>query len=181
MTGRGQGATPDTVVVVPSPVIPPPKSAESLYFDVARTRLTSQLAQIDSIDAKASTMFTIGSTVLPITASLLTADRDVIVDNFASKYALIAGAGFYIVLVVAFVLAYRLAKWDLRPALDQWKEITVDQEEERLQRWLGDGYVEAYLSNVPQLATKAKLVGVVLWSLALEAVCLTLAVLAPLF
>ena len=80
-----------------------------------------------------------------------------------------------------FVTAYRLAEWDTRPEVRQWKDITTEYEEPQLQRWLGDACVEAYLANVPQLRKKARLVGFALLCLAFEAVALTVAVLAPLF
>lgn len=157
------------------------KSADFLYFAVAQRRLDSQTAEIDTFDTKAAAIFTIGSAVLPVTASLLTASSHVLTDSALAKWALIAGAGFYVALVVVFVLAYRLAKWDTRPELDQWTKVTVGRYEDEICRWLGDAYIEAYQANLPQLRRKAALVGASLWLLAGEAAFLTLAVLFPLF
>jgi hypothetical protein len=157
------------------------KSAEALYCDVARARLNAQLAQVDTVDSKASAMFAIGSTILPITASLLAGERDVIADCAVAKYALVAGAAFYVALVGTFTWSYKLAQWDSRPELGQWKEITRGRQEEEMQRWLGDACVEAYQANKPQLEKKGRFVAAGLWCLALEAAALTVAVLAPLF
>ena len=156
------------------------RSAEALFYDVAMMRLNRQAAEIASIDGKASTMFTIGSTILPITASLLSTDRDTFTDCRVAMYSLVVGSAFYVALAVLFVLAYRLAKWDYRPELEQWRDVTLGRQEEEIQRWLGNACVEAYRANVPQLETKARLVGFSLACLAFEAVFLTVAVLAPL-
>ena len=159
----------------------PQPSAERLYFEVARARVGEQLANIESINAKAATMFTIGSTVLPITASLLSIERATVLDDLTSRWALGVGCGFYLLLVAAFVLSYRLGGWQTRPQLAQWRDVTVGRTEEEMQRWLGDAYVEAYLSNESQVRRKAALLSVVLWMLAGEAFALTVAVVAPLW
>lgn len=174
---RGQQAL---VVEVAAPQAPLP-TAERIFYEVARLRLDAQLARTNAFDARASTMFTIGSTVLPITTSLLTTERGDVLDDLTSRWALGAGCGFYILLVAAFVLSYRLAELDTRPELVQWREITVGRTEEQMHRWLGNACIEAYRSNEPQLRRKAALVGLVLWMLAGEATALTLAVLTPLW
>lgn len=125
-------------------------------------RLTAQLAQVDTIDTKGSALFTIGSTILPITASLLTADQAVVTNSTSAKVALVLGALLYIALVVVFLLSYRLAKWDSRPELEQWKSAIEDRLEEEMKQWLGDACADAYLSNTPQLRRKAALVGAAL-------------------
>lgn len=156
-------------------------SAEAIYYNVAMMRLNAQLTQVDTIDAKASAMFTIGSTILPITAALLTSDPNIVANCPVSKYALVAGSISYVVLVGAFTWSYRLAQWDSRPELGQWRTLTVGRREDEIQRWLGDACVAAYVANKPQLEKKARLVAAVLWCVAFEAAGLTVAVLAPLF
>ena len=44
----------------------------------------------------------------------------------------------YLVLVVAFVLSYRLGGWQTRPEFGQWQAITVGRTEEEMHQWLGD-------------------------------------------
>jgi len=164
----------------PTPAASPDRSAEAFYYDVAIMRLNAQADEIRPIDSKASTIFTIGSTVLPITASLLSGSSDTIPECNVAMYALVAGSLFYVALAALFVVAYRFSAWDYRPQLEQWKTITLGRNESELQRWLGDACVEAYRANLPQLRRKARIVGYALVCLALEAACLTAAVLAPL-
>jgi len=174
--------TPKALTTSPSsPPDTPVQSAERLYYDVAMMRLTAQLAQVDTIDSKASSMFTIASTILPITAGLLTGDREVVANSIVAKLALAAGAVAYLVLVGAFTWSYRLVQWDARPELSQWKGITVGRLSNEMERWLGDACTESYEANRPQLDKKSRLVGVGLWLLAVEATSLTIAVLVPLF
>jgi hypothetical protein len=50
-----------------------------------------------------------------------------------------------------------------------------------LQRWLGDACVEAYGNNEPAIERKANKSALALWCLAGEVICLSAAVLAPLW
>ncbi len=164
-----------------APAVVDAESADVMYRDAALARLTMQLDQVDSIDAKGATIFTIGSTVLPITASLLTGDQGLVANCVGSQIALAVGAICYVLLVGFSVLAYRLADWDVRPELGQWRDLTAEYAPQELHRWLGDAYFEAYVSNAPQVDRKVLLVGRALLCLAIEAVALTTAVLVPLF
>jgi hypothetical protein len=133
-----------------------------------------------SFDSKASTMLSIGSTILPITAGLLANNHQVIKDHLASGIALIVAAVAYFALVAAFQKAYRLSKWDDRPYMAQWKSVTPGRTAEEVHRWLGDACVDAYQNNEPTFKLKGKSVGIVLWSLSAEAIALAVAVTWPL-
>jgi hypothetical protein len=157
------------------------RTADAFYYEVAAKELDEQFHDIEIIDARASTLFTIGSTILPITAGLLTTREDVLDDSSIAKAALFFGFFCYLILVVFFVWSYRINKWDSRPDLAQWRDETVNRTEEELQRWLGNACVEAYETNEPFLERKASKIGVAVWCLAGEAASLTIAVLAPLW
>ncbi|MGH2557647.1 MAG: hypothetical protein ACRDJH_01175 [Thermomicrobiales bacterium] len=159
----------------------PDASAEALYYNVAMMRLNGQQAQVDTIDARASSIFAIGSTILPITASFASSDRNVLADERTAQIALVIGALFYVALASAFLWSYRLARWDIRPELEQWQGVTIGKREEEMHRWLGDACVEAYQANRPQLNRKNKLVAAAPWCLVLEALALSVAVVIPLF
>ncbi len=159
-----------------------PTSAERLYCDVAMKRLQEQAELVRAFDTKATTLLTIGSTILPITASLLISGqgaRGVLTAHHYSAAALIAGAGCYVVLIIGFFMVFNFGDWDTRPELRQWQEITPGQSEEAMLRWLGDAYVEAYERNSEDFVKKARLAGVVATALAFEALALTVAVLVP--
>jgi hypothetical protein len=156
-------------------------AAEALYFEVASKKLTVQFHDIEVIDGRASTLFSIGSTILPITAGLLTTRKSVLDDTLPAKVFLFLGFLCYILLTTTFVWSFRYSKWDSRPDKQQWKDVTPGRREDELHRWLGDAYVEAYANNEPVLERKAGKLGLSLWFLAGEAACLTTAVLAPLW
>ncbi|MBA3644363.1 MAG: hypothetical protein M3411_06640 [Chloroflexota bacterium] len=164
-----------------SPLADRGESAEAIYYEVATKKLDFQFHNIQLIDARASTLFTIGSTILPITAGLLTSDQNALDDCAVAKVSLFLGFVFYMLLAIWFLWSYRISKWDSRPDPLQWKEVTVGRTEAEMQRWLGDACVEAYASNEPAIDRKASKIGAALWFLAAEAACLTIAVLAPLW
>lgn len=148
-----------------------PRSAEALYCSVAIKRLEIQ----------SSTLFTIGSTILPITAALLTRNNVLFGDAITAKISLFIGLVFYVLLVAFFVWSYRFSKWDSRPNLRQWREVTAGRSEEEMQRWLGDACVDAHENNEPIIERKARAIGWALLWLAGEAICLVAAVLIPLW
>jgi hypothetical protein len=157
------------------------KSAEALYYEVASRKLDFQFQINEHIEARAATQFTIGSTILPITAGFLTSGENALDDCIVAKLALFAGFACYMLLAACFVWSYRINKWDSRPDPPQWREVTVDSTEEEMQRWLGDACVDAYAANEPVINSKASKIGAGLWFLAGEAAGLTVAVLAPLW
>ena len=161
---------------------PVPASAERLYCEVAMKRLQEQAELVRTFDTKATTLLTIGSTILPITASLLIngqGARGVLTTHQFSAAALVAAAGSYVVLIIGFFMVFNFGDWDTRPELKQWQHITPGQSEEAMFRWLGDAYVEAYERNSGDFVKKARLAGVVATALAFEAMALTVAVLIP--
>lgn len=175
---RFRTASPALAAVPPDSV---PKSSEAFYCDVAMKKLDAQFSFIESIDAKSTSFFTIGSTVLPITAGFVATDRRAIEDCAVAEAALFVGFACYVLLAVAFVWSFRIAGWDSRPEVLQWREVTMGRSEEEMRRWLGDALVAAYANNEPILNQKARRAGWTLWFLAGEAVSLSVAVLAPLW
>ncbi|MDQ3411497.1 MAG: hypothetical protein M3509_05205 [Chloroflexota bacterium] len=141
--------------------------------------LDAQFHDIEVIDARSSTLFTIGSTILPVTAGLLTRSNGGQGVSTLATIALFLGFILYLLLAMFFVWSYRISKWDSRPDLTQWREVTVNRTTDELHRWLGDAYAEAYSNNEPILERKAGKVGAAVWCLAGEAACLTVAVIAP--
>lgn len=78
-------------------------SAEAFYSEVAAKKLDFQFENIQLIDSRASTQFTIGSTILPITAGLLASGGNTLSDFMVAKMALFLGFACYLVLTVFVV------------------------------------------------------------------------------
>jgi hypothetical protein len=168
-------------IVFPVEDVGSARPADAIYREIAMQRLTAQLQQADLVDTKASALFTIGSTVLPITAGLLSTDPIRIRDNWVSLIALCAGFVSYVLLAIQFGRCWMYGRWDARPDLEQLREITIGRTEDDVNRWIGDACVEAYLSNRPYLTGKSRQLSWALTWLGLEAAFLAVAVLAPLF
>jgi hypothetical protein len=157
------------------------RELNAFYYEVAMMKLNSQFRKIDSIDRRSTSYFTIGSAVLPIVAGFLLTDQSLLDLSPFARYALVAGFVFYISLAMFYVWSFLYTKWDSRPEVEQWKKISTQFAIEDLQRWLGDACVEAYDNNEPAIEGKSNKSALALWCLAGEVVCLSAAVLAPLW
>lgn len=87
----------------------------------------------------------------------------------------------YLLLTTFYVWSFLYTGWDSRPEVEQWKLVTTTFAVEDLQRWLGDACVEAYGANESNINRKAHKSALALWCLAGEVVCLSAAVLSPLW
>jgi hypothetical protein len=157
------------------------RELNAFYYEVAMMKLNSQFREIISIDTRTTSYFTIGSAILPIVAGFLASDQSLILRSAIAKYALGVGFAFYVLLAIFYVWSFLYSGWDSRPDAEQWKTITTQFKVEDLQRWLGDACVEAYSNNEPVIERKANKSAVALWCLGGEALCLSAAVLAPLW
>jgi len=153
----------------------------SAYSEIAIHRLDEQMAQIDAIDTKAAHIFLVSSTVLPISASLLTASDSLIQDCTASHVALAVGLVAYGAGCYRFIRAYRLSEWSRRPKLSKLQEYKEGKSNQEVMRWIGDQSIKSYYQNKNRIELKAKHVGHMIPMLALEALAIGIAVLIPLF
>jgi hypothetical protein len=87
----------------------------------------------------------------------------------------------YLCLALCYVFSLRIGKWQDAPDMSQWKVISVQYAVEDLQRALGDSYADAHRANEPQIETKAKVSAFALWALFGEVICLSTAVLTPMW
>lgn len=143
------------ILVASSPMLES-RNAEAIYFDVAMKKLNDQLADVKSIDQAFYSYFSIGSTILPITAGFISSADNAIQDSAVAKLALRAAFLFYLAMFVVLVWTVRISKWDSRPLLSQWREVTAGSTEEAMQRWLGDACVAAYANNEPVLERRGE-------------------------
>jgi hypothetical protein len=171
------------VTVEPNVVLPehPTKSAEAIYFDVSFRKLSSQLEDVKTIDQGFYQYFSIASTILPITAGFIGTRDSLIRDCTVAKLALGGAFLCYMAIFVVLIVSVQVSKWDSRPELSQWRLVTLDRNEEEMQRWLGDACADAYANNEPVIEERARRSGLVLRLLFGEAAGLMVAVLAPLW
>jgi hypothetical protein len=134
-----------------------------------------------AIDTRTTSYFTIGSAILPIVAGFLSSDQNPLSNSAVAKWALFLGFAFYVLLAVFYVWSFLYTGWDSRPEVEQWKTVTTQFTVGDLQRWLGDACVEAYSNNEPVIEREANKSALALWCLAGEVICLSTAVLAPLW
>lgn len=164
-----------------SPVPKEIKELNAFYYEVAMMKLNSQSHKIDSIDRRSTSYFTIGSAILPIVAGFLSSDQSPLSRSEVAKFALFIGFAFYVLLAIFYVWSFLYTDWDSRPEVEQWKTVSTRFTVEDLHRWLGNACVEAYSNNEPAIERKASKSALALWCLAGEVVCLSAAVLAPLW
>ena len=85
------------------------KALNAYYYDVASKRLNSQFSYLRQIDAKSTSFFTIGSTVLPIVVGFVSTSNSSILDSDAAVYALFWGFASDLLLALFYVLSLRAA------------------------------------------------------------------------
>lgn len=153
------------------------ESANGAYFDMATRRLDAQMEQIDSMDSKTVNVFLIASTVLPITASLISDAGPAIQERCGAKLALVFGLAAYFWTTYYFVRAYRLAEWKLRPNLRSLKKFSQTRSEERSKRWIANQCAQSYFENKQGIMKKSYFATRTFLGLATEVAALTVAVL----
>jgi hypothetical protein len=153
----------------------------AFYYEVAIMKLNTRFREINAIDTRSTSYFTIGSAVLPIVAGFLASNPGAILQPPFARIALAAGFVFYVLLTIFYVWSFRYSGWDSRPDVEQWKSVAGQFKLRDLHRWLGDACVEAYSKNEPAFERKAKRSAWALWCLGGEAVCLSVAVAGPLW
>jgi len=109
-------------------------SGDLLYFTITMNKLEDQFHAIELIDARSSTLFTIGSTILPVTAGLLTTGNGDFRTSIVATIALFLSFVCYLLLTTFFVWSYRINEWDSRPNLIQWSEVSANRTNHELHR-----------------------------------------------
>lgn len=153
-------------------------SVEEVYHDAALQFLDLQIRTNEVLDARTYQIFTIGSTVLPLTFALL---------NFTTNeaprtagWALGAALFFYVLLIVCAgratrqrLLAYRL---DIAALADQVAGYrSLSEGGSVLREWVANKYLASINENRPLLASKGRWIGRATAMLFVECVCLAIA------
>ena len=159
-------------------------SVEEVYHDAALAFLDQQVRINEVLDGRALQVFTIGSTVLPLTFALLnlTGDEAPPVAGWLLGAALV----FYTVLIGCAAGAIRQRLMEYRPEI---ATLAVLAEEYRslplggvvLQQWVAREYQESIEANRPLLTSKGRWIGWLNAMLFVECLCLSAAAGVTLF
>ena len=153
-------------------------SVEEVYHDAALQFLNLQIRTNEVLDARTYQVFTIGSTVLPLTFALLN-----LTTNEAPRSAgwmLGAALIFYLLLIFCANRASRQRLLDYRPDVATLGEQvaayrTVTEGGSVLREWVANEYLTSINENRPLLASKGRWSGRETAMLLVECVCLAIA------
>ncbi len=147
-------------------------AATELYYNVAMSRLDTQIQQIDQLDAKVATVFAFASGILAFFAGLLPLAASPMIMNHGIKIialVLVAVAlGIYLFIAYCIYRAYHVGTWDMRPDLKELEKNYLLQDDETLQRWIADECIRSMNSNEPLITRKGNLINQALKGLIAE-------------
>jgi len=146
--------------------------ATGVYYNLVTGRLDAQIRQIDQLDAKAATAYTVASVILTFFAGLLTiaifpGNKGVRVTDFILLG--LAGLG-YLFLVYCIFQAYEVGQWSYRPDLSTLQQYSATHSEDEMQQWIANECLLSIQANEPRIAQKARWLYRALVALAIEAV-----------
>ncbi len=151
--------------------------ATNVYYEMTTKHLDTQLAQVDSLDAKVATLFAASSAILAIFAGLLSLSA--LPASNAVKVTVFVVLGLaclvYILLLIFLFLAYQVGTWDMRPHIDDLQANCAEYDEQQLQEWVADECARSLKHNAPLLDRKADFVNRALTIFPVEALLLVVA------
>jgi hypothetical protein len=146
-----------------------------VFYDVAMRRLDEQMERRESYAARVSSAFTVGATVLPVTAGLLTLDSG---RPPTCALFLLCGSIAAFLFLVGFSMAALLpATLDLRPDLYTLAEYDATYQKRSIPRWVAKECIESIRENDCRLGRKALYVSCSVLFLATETALLAVAAL----
>ncbi len=153
-------------------------SVEAVYYDAALQFLNVQIHTGEDLDARTYQMFTIGSTVLPVTFALLTLTGDEAPPT--AGWALGAALVVYLALIGCAAKATRQRRFDYRPDIATLAELvdrykSIPRGGNTLNAWVAREYQFSIETNRRLLIAKGQWVGLLSATLFLECVCLAVA------
>lgn len=174
--GRAGGGRDEPAVVVAAPSDGP--SVEEVYHDAALQFLNIQYSGNEVLDVRTYQVFTIGSTVLPLTFALLNLTASEAPPT--AGWALGAALTFYVALIFCAGRASRYRLLAYRPDIATLGEQvaayrTVTEGGSVLREWVANEYLASITENRPLLARKGRWIGRATAMLLVECACLAIA------
>jgi len=129
-----------------------PRADPQLVYELARDRLSSQLAQVDALDGKIVSFLGLGSGLLGVLAAFVALREDVPPER---TLALVAAAGLVYALLAAVSLsAYSPRRWEVGPNLDQAWQYTAQFELPIMYWWAAEAFKDQYARNKSRVQDK---------------------------
>lgn len=129
-------------------------TADEIFYNAASRFLDVQVSTNDVFDARSTTAFSTGLTVLPVTFGLLRLSSVEIPE--ITLWLLAGGLGIYLVLLFCVWRASRIRVLEYRPNLVTLEEYSEMAPGDVLQRWVASEYVASTKFNQPVLARKGR-------------------------
>ena len=140
-------------------------------YDVAKQEFTTQLAQIDGLDAKLANTFGFGSALIVVAAAFLGLKNT---DVSTAMVAILSVSGAtYLVLAMFSLVGYRIKDWDFGPMFNAVCDLATKEDDFNVSWAVAKEIDKAYQTNKPHVEKKALWVGRTLWLLAAETILLT--------
>ncbi len=153
-------------------------SVEQVYHDAALQFLNVQIRTNEVLDARTYQVFTIGSTVLPLTFALLNLTTDEAPRS--AGWTLGAALLFYVLLIFCADRASRQRLLGYRPDIAALGDQVAGYRSAPdggsvLQQWVANEYLASINENRPLLASKGRWIGQATAMLLVECLCLAIA------
>ncbi|MHB8574906.1 MAG: hypothetical protein ACYDCQ_06185 [Dehalococcoidia bacterium] len=152
--------------------------ATEIFYDVAVQSLARQLDTVDGLDTKASTIFAAASTILAIVAAVLQVGIQTGQQPGATsinpwvKGCLIGSVAAYIPGFIAFLISYRVTKWEIGTDIDYLTAEAIHFEDDDMRKRVGQACLDSYQANKPRARTKKWCVTVAFIAMAVETAAL---------
>ena len=134
---------------------PYPSGDPQLVYELARERLLRQLNQSGALDSKVGLYWSLATAILAITAGLIGVQAKSFEPEVAIK-TLLLGAGFYIVLTLASLLALHVRTWSIGPKVEEaWKYAREPNFAINTQYWwAAESYTSEFSNNLTSMRIK---------------------------
>ncbi len=151
--------------------------ADDVLYDLAKDRLADQMQRIDTLDAKAATVYTFASGILAFFAATFSLAKPPAGGiSRGSFYVLIATSIlFYLVTLIAAFKAYNIGQWSQRPDLGEIETFCQTNTTEVMHVWVARQCIISVNENDPFLLHKARWLHTALFTLPFEAGLLVIA------
>jgi hypothetical protein len=148
-------------------------SADQVLFDATQRLLDTHVSSSDVLDARATTMLSTGSTVLPVTIGLLNLVKDGAALSESTRHCVEIALSAYVALLISVLTIFWIRNLSFRPNIETLKGY-ADQgyDGAALRRWVAEEYVGSIEENRTRLLWKSRVAFVVVVALIIEALAL---------